>query len=73
MSKEIEKFFVKRLSAILTDYVKDFSQNNVAKVEIPNICNNRIFKKTIHSVEMKFLITALRFWNIERKKSSYET
>ncbi len=32
MSKEIEKFFVKRLSAILTDYVKDFSQNNVAKV-----------------------------------------
>lgn len=32
MSKEVEKYFVDRLSAILTDYLQDFSQNNVAKV-----------------------------------------
>ena len=33
MSKEVEKYFVDRLSAILTDYLQDFSQNNVAKVD----------------------------------------
>lgn len=34
MSKEVEKYFVDRISAILTDYLQDFSQNNVAKVKI---------------------------------------
>jgi len=34
MSKEVEKYFVDRLSAILTDYLQDFSQNNVAKVNV---------------------------------------
>lgn len=34
MSKEVEKYFVDRISAILTDYLQDFSQNNVAKVAI---------------------------------------
>lgn len=43
MSKEVEKYFVDRLSAILTDYLQDFSQNNVAKVFLIKK-NKKIYK-----------------------------
>lgn len=39
MAKEIEKYFVKRLQSILSEYLKDFSQNNVAKFSL-GISNN---------------------------------
>ena len=32
MAKEIEKYFVKKLRSELSEYLHDFSQNNVAKV-----------------------------------------
>ena len=32
MSKEIEKYLIKKITNILNNYLKDFSTNNIAKV-----------------------------------------
>ncbi|CAD8125312.1 unnamed protein product [Paramecium sonneborni] len=43
MSKEIEEYFIKRLSSYLLEYLQDFSQNNMAKFSL-GISSNIVLK-----------------------------